>query len=415
MKKAKSKLKKIAAVILVATMQLFVATTAITVTAAEASNASSVSEKSGDFKYEILDDGTAEITDYTGKATELEVPGELDGYRVTSIGKWAFERCSSLVSITIPDGVKTIGEYAFSECSRLTDVTIPDSVTTISFHAFYGCSSLGSIIIPDGVTTIRNYAFYECSSLASITIPDSVTAIGGGVFTGCDNLEKIEVDENNDFFCSVNGVLYNKAFTKLLQYPCGKRNTFFSVPSGVQCIDINAFYGCTSLAVITIPDGVTTILRGAFEGCSNLVSVTIPDSVTDIGEYAFLDCSSLTSIAIPDSVTYIDIYALGYYYYDDDAILKVDGFIIYGNEGTAVETYATENGFTLKALDEEEKKAGDVSGDGVVDVGDVTTLQMHIANYGIEVNTKALDVNNDDNVDVTDVTTLQMILAGYDI
>ena len=173
-----------------------------------------------------------------------------DGNKVTSIGISAFEGCTSLTSITIPDSVTSIGSYAFENCTSLMSITIPESVTSIGYRAFEGCTSLTSVTIPDSVTSIVAGAFEGCTSLTSITIPDSVTSIGG-----------------------------------------------------------YAFRDCTSLTSITIPDSVTSIGDNAFEGCTSLMSITIPNSVTSIGRYAFYNCRSLTSITIPDGVTEIGVYA----------------------------------------------------------------------------------------------------------
>ena len=109
-------------------------------------------------------------------------------YSVTSIGNYAFNKCSSLTSITIPDGVTSIGAYAFYNCSSLTSVNIPDGVTSIEAYAFYGCKSLiTSITIPDGAT-IGSNAFQNCSGLTSITIPGDVTSIGVSAFSGCSGM-----------------------------------------------------------------------------------------------------------------------------------------------------------------------------------------------------------------------------------
>ena len=110
----------------------------------------------------------------------VAIPSTLGGKPVTSIGDYAFDGCSGLTSVTIPNSVTSIGEYAFISCTNLTSVTIGKGVTSIGRWAFSGCSGLTSVTIPDSVTDIGDSAFSDCSGLTSVTIPDSVTDIGGG-------------------------------------------------------------------------------------------------------------------------------------------------------------------------------------------------------------------------------------------
>jgi len=112
---------------------------------------------------------------------------------ITSVGNYAFYRCSSLSSIEIPDNVTIIGNQSFSRCSSLTSVVIPNNVSIIGEQAFYKCSNLASVTIGNSVTYIRNAAFYNCESLTSVVIPNGVSSIGTGLFSGCSGLASVTI------------------------------------------------------------------------------------------------------------------------------------------------------------------------------------------------------------------------------
>ena len=194
------------------------------------------SNPASDFEWNTIE-GKVTITLFVGDGEKVIIPNRIEGKPVNCIGEKAFEDCTGLTSITIPDSVTIIGGRAFRKCSDLTSITIGDSVTSIGNDAFSHCTALTNITIPDGVTSIKQGTFWDCSSLMEITIPD-----------------------------------------------------------GINRIEHFVFGGCTSLEIITIPDSVTSLGGQAFSRCTSLTSVVIGEGVTSIGENTFSGCTSLTQI-----------------------------------------------------------------------------------------------------------------------
>lgn len=248
------------------------------------------------------------------QTTLIVYPGGKPGaytipYGVTNIAYAAFLNCSRLTSVSIPVTVVTIGESAFNSCTGLTNVVIGNGVATIGTQVFNSCWNLTTITIPNSVTSIGFQAFAYCG-LTRIAIPDSVTNvearaiegcpltsawIGRGVtgpdlgyaFIWCSRLEAITVDNLNQTYSSVDGVLFNKARTTLVHFgfPEGKGGSY------------------------AIPNGVTNIEYAAFEYCSSLTNATIPDSVTSIGDQAFYDCPNLTGVYFTGNAPSLDVFA----------------------------------------------------------------------------------------------------------
>ncbi|HEX4264261.1 MAG TPA: leucine-rich repeat domain-containing protein [Verrucomicrobiae bacterium] len=248
---------------------------------------------------------------------------------IVSIGDSAFAGCGSLTNVILPNALARIGNSVFA-FTAMTNINIPNSVTSIGVNAFENCRLI-SLVIPATTTTLEDDAFYGNGKLASVTIPSGVTTIGGGAFTltaltsvtipatvtsiglnafaSCNNLTAITVNGANPNFSSVDGVLFNKTQTTLIQYPAGLGSPTYTMPATVTTIGTNAFYNCTNLVSLTLPNTVTTIRSSAFYLCTKLVSLTLSTNVSNIEPSAFVSCSSLAFLTIPASVNTIGNFA----------------------------------------------------------------------------------------------------------
>ena len=193
------------------------------------------------------------------------------------IADLAFRDCTFVTSINIPNSVENIGIETFWGCTSLKNVHLSNSVTSITDCMFWSCSSLIEIEIPDSVTSIDDYAFNRCTSLTTVVIPKQVSNIAYTAFSDCSNLSCIDVFEDNLWFSSVDGVLFNKKQTELVRYPEGKEGVSYAVPKGVSTLGQYAFFNCLTLKKIIIPVSVSIIddsVNGSsFRNCSNLGAV----------------------------------------------------------------------------------------------------------------------------------------------
>ena len=195
----------------------------------------------------------------------------------------AFQNCTGLTFVTLPDSVTTIQNRAFQNCTALTSVTLSNSLTTIGDYAFNGCTTLTSVTLPDSLITIEQYAFSSCTGLTSVTLSESLTTIGQSAFSGCTSLTTIYWNAINITSLG-NNWRHNSPIDTII------------FGDSVTTIPYSAFSGCTNLTSVTFPNDLITIGDYAFQGCTSLTEIILPDSVTSINNWAFRDCTNLLSV-----------------------------------------------------------------------------------------------------------------------
>ena len=262
---------------------------------------------------------------------------------VEIVGDWAFAECKSLRKVSFSKGTKIVGDRAFSECKNLSEVNFPDglekiestvfvdctslksihipnSVEEIGSQLFHGCTNLNEIVLSNKITKIPHGIFYKCEKLNSIDIPESVTIIensafmyckgleeltlgkeidlieSGSTFLGCEKLTVINVSEENLKYISIDGILYDKQKTTLIQYPMNKKDNSYIMPDTISEACEYSMYGNKFLEKISLSKTLTRIGPRALGDIENITELTIPASVTIIGPGAFLGCTKLNSL-----------------------------------------------------------------------------------------------------------------------
>ena len=249
-----------------------------------------------------------------------------NSYTVVEIGYMSFSQCSGINSVTLPSTITLIDKRAFDSCINLTSITIPESVSEIRYGAFMHCKSLKSINfpqslsnipssvcydckaleecrIPENVQSIGDEAFRDCSSLKSLYIPKSVSEIGERVIMNCSALASLVVNSSNTIFDSRDGCnAVIETNTNNLIMGCSTT----VIPSSIEIIGKDAFYGMEALSGIVFPESVKEIKNLAFFGCKGLRQIIIPESVITIEGNVFEDCSSLNEIKVDPANTIYD-------------------------------------------------------------------------------------------------------------
>ena len=251
------------------------------------------------YTYTLDDANRATITGYSGNATALYIPGEIDGHEVVAIGDRAFQNRTDLRTVMIPDSVTEIEAYSFNNCTNLSNVTLSKSLKYMGGRAFGSCEKITQIEIPKSLDNCGNsgYASYHgpfgaCSGLKKIIFEEGTKEISNNLFRGCTGLEEISIPAS---------VIKIERYT--FADCTNLKNVYFS--NGVKNVENNAFTNCTSLTKVNIPDTVDSIGNSAFSGCTNLIEVHLPDKLKETASDTFSGCKKLTAINFPSTLTTI--------------------------------------------------------------------------------------------------------------
>ncbi|SFB71895.1 leucine-rich repeat protein [Ruminococcus albus] len=268
--------------------------------------------------------------------------------------------------------VTEIGENAFLFNENMKTLVIPDTVKVIRKGAFSNCYELTTVKVGKGVEIMEDKAFFDCTKLASINIPENTMYLGRLCFAE-SSLKSVTMPRND----------------------CVLGDQLFS--------------GCTKLETLILPSKLFTIPQLMCYNCSSLKNVTIPESVCSIADGAFRGCSSLKTLNIPAAVQVVGDYAIGF----DLNSNKVSGFTAKVIAGTAGETYVKKYGLNYTYGSGGSLK-GDVNGDGLVNITDVSKCAAHIKGKKLldSAAQARADVNGDGKINITDVTKIAAQVKG---
>lgn len=373
---------------------------------------------------------------------------------VTTIAKHAFYR-SLLSEISIPDSVLYIGTSAFEECSNLkTNVYGNGEYLGNGENPYVALikktpMGISELEIPAQTKVIGAYALSNCTGLTAVELPEGLHGIGAGAFSNCSKLKNITLPENLSYI----GAYAFQSCNRIAE---------LTVPESVQWIGNDAFSNCRALKSINIPEGITTIGDKTFYNCLNITEITIPSSVTHIGAQAFSGCSKLDVIylgcdvpAFGDSAVFQGVTATAYYHAGSDEWADVDYYDITGEAGkivfqkvdhlmteyrydynhtctangtqsrtchycgiteTKVVTGTAAHEYTdgvCTVCGQEEFKAGDLTGDGKINIADVSKLYAHVKGTLIITDDDLLlraDLTGDGKINIADVSCIYAIV-----
>ena len=214
------------------------------------------------------------------------------------IGARAFDQCTRLIRIGLPDGLFSIEDEAFIRCVKLTDITLPATVKEIGGWAFGECFALTAVFLPEGLAKLGDYAFSECSTLVSVDLPKSLESIGMNPFVRCP--AAVSVPESHPFLKVDGGVLTDEQKRMLISYPFASENSQYTVSGSVKAIGDYAFAYCGNLKEVTFPEGLENIGEFAFLE-AGLAFPMLPRSLGSIGRNAFESSSLVEVIVYPGS------------------------------------------------------------------------------------------------------------------
>ena len=249
------------------------------------------------YTYTLDDANRATITGYSGNATALYIPGEIDGHEVVAIGDRAFENRTDLRTVMIPDSVTRINGNAFYGCSNLANVTLSKNLESMGSSAFGNCDGLTQIEIPKSLESCDiSYGSYgpfrDCDKLKKVKFEEGTTVIATMLFHHCTGIEEIEIPDTVT-------IIKDSAFEE-----CTNLKSI-QIPNTVTKIEPEAFYNCTSLTTVNIPDTVKSIDKSVFSGCASLTEVHLPSTIKEMPVSAFYNCKKLTTINFPSTLTMI--------------------------------------------------------------------------------------------------------------
>ena len=224
---------------------------------------------------------------------------------ITAIGESVFANFTSVKSVFLADSIIEVGKNAFTLCENLEELTLPPHIKSID-NILCNSSKVTEFIIPNEVETISITGFIGCGT-TSLYIPASVKTIITD--NSKNNIKTVHVDENNQYYKDIDGVVYDKEVKTLISYPAGKEDETYVIPDSVTKIGDYAFANNEYIKKLVLPETVEEIGKGAFSGCYSLEKINLPSGITSIKEYTFYECGLLSGIILPEGITSLGEYA----------------------------------------------------------------------------------------------------------